>query len=355
MKFGKLVAIVATLLALLAYQCSSPEVCQQSSDCSVDATCEQGSCIPKALNEGSSKEVVQEATGEGTTGRDASGKESAGAETVQDSGPGQESGAVESNREGAVESGPESEVGEGVSGPLLRIWIAGDTQPVTFNDGLAGQTPKKFSMGIQKFVILRERNDPNPVVIFDFKDKSTQASMDRRTLVGQGAFSTIPKGIYPYGRTTVVNMKFEVDATAHAAGFAIPGLLKIYYAIGNHSDSQGKSYKIGDVVGSFDGAGQSYPYQNNVPVKFSLSDPETWVNTTSGKTEFYFKIGKAIQSDGVTQDVDVTLNFSIYEAFRWRDLDRDTYTQGVFDMTTSPSTSEQVLRYGANNYRITQP
>lgn len=355
MKFGNLIAIVATLLALLAYQCSHPGACSSNRDCSDDATCEQATCIPYLFHEGSIKEVAVNDSSDGVTSSEASGKESSGQETVQDSGPGQEVHPPESTREGSVESGPESDVGEGVSGPSLRIWIAGDTQPVTFNDGLAGQTPKNFSMGIQKFVILRERNDPNPVVIFDYKDKFNPSPIATRTLVGQGAFSTIPKGTYPYGRTTVVNMKFEVDATAHAAGFAIPGLLKIYYAIGNHSDDQGKSYKIGDVVGSFNGAGQSYPYQNNIPVNFSLSDPETWVDTTSGKTEFYFKIGKAIQSDGVTQDVDVTLNFSIYEAFRWRDLDRDKYTKDVFDMTTSPSTSEQVLRYGANNYRITQP
>lgn len=360
MKFGNLIlCILFVSLAVAGLQCSEPAVpCKFSSECDAFLVCLDGVCKPSSAVERSSdsgnaessseKEqhdvANQEQTAEVVLGPDA------GVEQQPETAIGKEAGP-----ETVKEDGPEEITGEGVAPPQLRIWIAGDKKPVSFTDGLAGKTPNDFTMGIQKFEILRSRTDPNPVTVFDFKDKFTQSSMDVRTLVGAGFFSTIPKGTYTFGRTTVVNMSFNVPASAHAAGFAIPGLLKIYYAIGNHKDAKGKTYKIGDVAGSFDGAGQSFPYQTNIPVKFSLSDPETWVETSSGKTEFYFKIGKPIDSSVVTQDVDVTLNFSIYEAFRWRDLDKPKYTKNVFDMTTSPSTSEQVLRYGANNYRITQP
>ena len=103
-------------------------------------------------------------------------------------------------------------------GPYLRIYVRGDTSPVTFTDGYAGQTPKLHRMGLGRFDLMTSATDPSPALVFDHKDKPVDVDLLSETLAGQVSIASITPGTYtieiwanPNGLTRSANPLVPAD------------------------------------------------------------------------------------------------------------------------------------------------
>jgi hypothetical protein len=332
---------------------SSPAVCKSDADCKHGEFCRNQRCVAQA-----DKEAIHQAEPAAEyaiTDREELPSDVLGPDSGEYSSMPEPTSDTSPDHASPIPENPTENIGETHNGLRINIFIAGELTPIQFHDNLSGQTPKNYFVGIQKYEILRTRSDPSPVTVFDFGDKFQRVSMLERQFVGFGHVANMPNGTYDYGRTTIVFMEFDVNSTAHAYNMSIPGDLHVYYAIGNHTDSNGKEHKIGDVSGYFNAVGQKIPYNAHHPVNFSLSDPDTGVDTSTGKTLFLFKLERPIIKEAMTDHLDTTLHFNIFEAFRWQDIDKTNYKPNIFDISSVITENEPVLRYGANHYRVTTP
>ena len=67
---------------------------------------------------------------------------------------------------------------------MIRIYVAGDPSDKAFDDGLAGQTPFAYFIGVSSYQALRSADDPSPVLCFDYGADTFAIDLSKDNLVG---------------------------------------------------------------------------------------------------------------------------------------------------------------------------
>ena len=250
--------------------------------------------------------------------------------------------------EGGVTDGLTGE--GGASGHFLTIQVQGDSRPTTFTDGLWGQTPKDYKMGLARFELLRSATDNSPMMVFDHKDTAVMVDMAKKTLVGKVDLANLTPGTYTHGRVLLTSCQFTVAATVHAAGLAVPGEIQVKAALSD-STVDGKPWKQGQTTFTFKAGAIQQTVPGLLPPLPSTGGGS--VVQQGGKTYMVFTYpAPIIVAPVATRSYTGTIVYKIFESFRWLDETKTNYTKKVFDVDGLGLTFEPVKSFGATGYGV---
>ena len=102
-------------------------------------------------------------------------------------GPGADGGPSGGSGGSLTDGGPAEE-------GTIEIYVQGELTPKVFSDGLSGQTPEDYVMGLSRFDLMRSATDPAPVTAFDHGARSVEVDMLGRTLAGTARTAEIQPG-----------------------------------------------------------------------------------------------------------------------------------------------------------------
>ncbi|MCC6748015.1 MAG: hypothetical protein IT371_10180 [Deltaproteobacteria bacterium] len=247
-------------------------------------------------------------------------------------------------------AGGDGGASEAGGGAMLRIYVKGDLTPMQLNDGLSGQTPKTYEMGLTRFEVLRSATDPSPVLVFDHGATPRRVDLKGTTLAGEAPLKQLPAGSYTHGRIVLAWGKATVDATVHAQGMTIPGELTLRGALSDTS-LDGKSYKQGEAEYTFKVATVERSLKGSLPALPSTGGGQ--VSQSGGKTYLTFAFPKPlVLSPSATKDHRATIVYKIFESFRWQEESKAGYATKVFDVDADGPSSEPVKNFGALDYAV---
>ena len=237
----------------------------------------------------------------------------------------------------------------GASGQFLSIYVQGDKRPTTFTDGLSGQTPKDYKMGLARFELLRSATDNSPMTVFDHKDKPVMVDMLKKTLVGKADLATLTPGTYTHGRVLLTSCQFTVSATVHA-GLALPGDIQVKAALSD-TTMDGKPWKQGQTTFTFKAGAITQTVPGLLPPLPSTGGGS--VVQKGGKTFMLFAYpAPIIVAPVATRSYSGTMVYKVFESFRWQDETKPNYKKKVFDVDALAMTFELVKSFGATGYGV---
>ena len=248
--------------------------------------------------------------------------------------------------------GPIDPSDAGVAGPKVTIHVQTSTAAFPHADGYSGQTTRKTKQGIRAFRLLRNANDPNPVLVFDHGAGYVEAGYDDGddTVIGVAPLSKVPAGTYTIAQVVVTHSRFRVSSTMHYGGGAFPGEFDCVQALSDNTVIDGVARARGWYRYVFNVGNQSFPQEGaNAPLP---TQPETGgftMKSNGGVTWYELPVNLVIPPN-VTTDVTVIMAVNMNDAFRWEDQPLLGYTKGVYD--TTPLSFEPIRRYGANSYKL---
>lgn len=243
-----------------------------------------------------------------------------------------------------VDAASNPDAGDATDVATLYIYVEADLTEKTFTDGLSGQTPKNYTMALARFDVMTSASDTSPVTIFDHGNAPRDVDMLGRTLAGTARMSSLPAGTYSHGRVKLVSASFDVDATVHAMGNHMPGTISVFAALSDHNDGT-KDWTQGQAEYTF----SLYPTPMAAVIPALPSTVGGQVVQEDGETWLVFEFDQPMTlSPDITQDINATMVFEVFESFRWEDQDLTDYTDGVLD--TTAVSSEPVLNFGATGY-----
>jgi hypothetical protein len=270
-----------------------------------------------------------------------------------DAGPGSGSGNGTGTGSGTG-AGTEGGASSGnADGPAYEIHVRASQSPVTFTDGYAGETPIDQRMGVRKLTLLRNANDPNPLVVFDNGANAVEAGLNDGddTVCGSAVAKTLPGDAFTIAHVTVGYYKFKVGATMHSNGTAVPGDYSDLEVLTDNTSVDGQTFNQGHYSYTFEVGGTSYGTLTGENLVTPVDNTGGGLSlVTMGKEVDYVFAVNLQPNPNITQKTKVVLNVNTYQNFRWQDQAMSGYTTGVFD--TTPSTYEPVMSFGANSFSI---
>lgn len=234
----------------------------------------------------------------------------------------------------------------------LTIEVEGQTTAHTFTDGLSGQTPQNYYMGLGGFELMTSATDPAPVSVFDHGGSYEEVDMLTTSVAGSARLIDLPPGTYTHGRVLLHTVRFAVDTTFHATTVTLnyPTQVNVIAAlsdttIGTQAHDQGW-----------------VQYSVTVPILGDVSIPGTLPALPStaggamvqsgGQTWLIFPFPEPIVVASIpTGPITATIVYDVFESFRWEELAASGFATGVFD-TSEDGTFEPVHNFGANDYSI---
>lgn len=245
-------------------------------------------------------------------------------------------------------SAGEASARDGAESGTLSIWIRGDLTPTSFSDGLAGQTPKPYTMGLGRFDLMTSSADPSPVTVFDHGTKPVEVDLLGLTLGGSAKLSALKPGSYSWGRVLLTSSTFTVATTVHV-GVPVGGTIKVQTALSD-TTLEGKPWTQGQTTFTF-AAGS---FQQTLPATLPPL-PTTGggsIVQTGGRTWLVFPFPTPLSVGPSAKDHKATIVYKVFESFRWQDEVKAGYTAKVFDVDGLALSFEPVKSFGATGYAI---
>ena len=248
----------------------------------------------------------------------------------------------------AVDGGEETDAACPDCG-TIRIHVAGDPTPKTFTDGLAGQTPTEYFIGVSAYRVLRSVDDTAPVSCFDYGADTFAIDMQTDNLVGRCATSSFPLGTYTHGMTKVVWITYKVVGDVHVGSLTLPAVFQIFKAF-SACDYDGSRYAAGDGWVGYDVGGTT----GRIPYVFPDLPAPAGVSYRSEGDALWmvfqfshpFVIGEADALEHWAR-----MFWEIADSYRWVDVRLDGYAAGRWDVS-STGTTEEVRMFGVSGYHI---
>jgi hypothetical protein len=257
-------------------------------------------------------------------------------------GPGADGGPSGGSGRSLTDGGPAEE-------GTIEIYVQGELTPKVFSDGLSGQTPEDYVMGLSRFDLMRSATDPAPVTAFDHGARSVEVDMLGRTLAGTARTAEIPTGVYAYGRVLLTMTRFTVRATAHGQGLSLPGKLKVTGALSD-TTLDGQPWTKGQAQYTFT-AGGLFSRTMAGPLPPLPSTAGGGIVPEGGRTWLVFPFPTPLAVDPHSRARhQATIIYEVFDSFRWEDQAGPGYSSGVFDI--AETTFEPVRNFGATGYRI---
>ncbi len=240
-------------------------------------------------------------------------------------------------------------------GPSISFYIRTSTAPFPHADGLSGQTARAAFQGIRSFTLLRDADDPEPLVVLDLGDAPVEAGYNdgNTTLVGSTRLSALRPGHYTLGRNVVTHSRYRVDAVMHAAGLVLPGEFDNVQVLTADTRVDGVPRAQGWFRYVFRTAGREFPLEGEgAPLPTEPTSGGFRLVVRDGEAFYDYPIDVTIpELPAQAADLSVVLDVNMDHAFRWEDQAQPGYVPLVFD--SSPAGSEPVRRFGANRLGIT--
>ncbi len=249
---------------------------------------------------------------------------------------------------------PEAEQPDAPLPDMLTVRIRATNAAFAHTDGLSGQTPRTAAGGIRSFSLLRDQQDTNPAVIFEYGADVQEASFDDGgdTLVGAIVVSEVPAGHYTLARMVQAYSRYSISATLHDGSTATPGTLDNLIVMSDGTMVDGAQHDAGYYHYVFEAPGEP-------PVTFEGDDALVPAYSTTagavavvenGQWAVYFPVNLD-WSAGLQSAVDLVVTVNMFESFRWTDVALPGYQPGVFDFTAT--SYEPVVRFGGNEFATT--
>jgi hypothetical protein len=239
------------------------------------------------------------------------------------------------------------------SGPSYEVHLLATQAPLTFADGYSGETPVDQRMGVRKLTLLRDANDPSPVVVFDNGANAVDAGLNdgNDTVCGTALASSLPAATFTVARVTVGYYKFTVAAVLHENGVSTPGDYTDLEVLTNGTKFGGQTYDQGYYSFTFSVGGTAYGTVTGTGLVTPVDDSTGGISlvTTGGEVDYVFGIN--LQTNpGLTSTAKIVMTVNTYQDFRWQDVSGPGYEPGVFDTTATEC--EPVMSFGANAFTV---
>ncbi|MFH2010391.1 MAG: hypothetical protein ABI333_27580 [bacterium] len=236
------------------------------------------------------------------------------------------------------------------TGGTISIYLAGDSTPKTFTDGLAGQTPTSYVIALSEYWAQTSLSDPSPAFCFDTGAAPVEADLSGDTLMGVCDTQALPTAVYTHGRVKVDWARYTVQGTLHYQGMPFAGAFTFFRA---YSDTTylGDAYLAGEGFIEYSG-----PTQVTIPTTYDppLSFPGVVVETVGGACWMTFPYSQPLAVDQTNLDHHwARFHWEIYEGFRWQDRSDTGFADGVWDVGMTVPETEEVIFAGATGYYTT--
>ena len=154
-----------------------------------------------------------------------------------------------------LDAGPDAQ-----SGSAVFIHLKATTAPFVHVDAWSSQTPKKQTLGIRGLALGVGPNDPAPWLVFDLGTGFVEAPLDDKadTIVAKIPASALKNGTYTYAWTYASHVRYQVDATVHTMGTAVPGTFDNLQVLSDNTTIDGQVRASGYYSFSFLVGGQTY-------------------------------------------------------------------------------------------------
>lgn len=265
---------------------------------------------------------------------------------INDGGAGPDDGAVVTSDSGLTDT----DASTGHEGPRVYLHMAGTTGTIPHSDGLAGQTPATYIVGVRSFQLLRSLDDSSPVTVFDHGDDFVEANLiDNDTVVGSIAVADLPADHFTYGRTVYTHVTYEIDATLHNVGLTFPGTYNNTVVLSDRTTLDGQEHNRGWYSFLFRTGGSEFPLMGDGYYVADELGPLFTVRIEHGETAVYFTYDITTDPSRPT-DIHIVSTFNMHEAMRWTDLNTYGYTAGVYDVTLAGG--EPISQFGPNSWNV---
>jgi hypothetical protein len=232
---------------------------------------------------------------------------------------------------------------------MIRIYVAGDPRDKTFQDGLSGQTPFDYFIGVSSYQALRGVDDPAPVLCFDYGADTFAIDLGKDNLVGRCRTSSLAPATYTHGRTKVDWMTYKVVGDVHVGALSLPATFQVFKAF-SACDHDGRRYAAGEGWVGYEVAGAT----GQLPYDFPELPALAGVTFVTEGDAFYmvfpfthpFVIAESDSAEHWSR-----MYWEIDESYRWTDLRLEGYAAGRWDVAAS-GTTEEVRMFGVSGYRI---
>ena len=271
---------------------------------------------------------------------------------ITDSSTGGAAGAAGSGGSsgGGGTAGAPNPVGTGTG--KIAIHFQSTTAPFAHNDGLSGQTPISHLSGVRSLELRRTLDDPSPVTVFDFGQKTVEISYANGadTLIYTADIKYLPKATYTIARVVHTYVRYQIASTMHEGGMNLPGTFDNVQVLSDGTLLDGTVRNHGYFEFLFKTGGQSFPSTGtNAPLPEWTGVGGFPVIFEKGQWAYQFPTNLVVDPDS---NADFTLTFlsNMNESYRWADQDAPGYGKGVFDSTST--SFEPVKQFGANSFEI---
>jgi hypothetical protein len=285
------------------------------------------------------------ACGDGTDAADSTDGDVS--EAVDDTATGEEI-AADDAAEAVTDGEAETDAGCPDCG-MIRIYVAGDTTPKTFSDGLAGQTPFDYFIGVSSYQVLRSADDPAPISCFDYAGDSFAIDLQTDNLVGRCPTSSFPPGSYTHGMTKVDWITYKVVGDAHYGTATLPGTFQIFKAF-SACDYDGAPYAAGEGWVGYDIGGST----GRIPYAFPELPAIAGVTFRTAGDSFWMIFPFTHPFVIVGADAGehwARMFWEIADSFRWVDLRLEGYAAGRWDVSPTGAT-EEARMFGVSGYHV---
>ncbi len=235
-----------------------------------------------------------------------------------------------------------------------ELYIKGDNAKKTFTDGLSGQTPNPFKLGVHKFALMESANDTSPFMLFDNGSSYKEVDLLKETKVVSGNVKDIPSGNYTHAKVKLTFVEHSIQAKGHTF---VDTDVTINTLVGINSVTRNSvTVSAGQVA--LTGVVMNLPI--NLPVQnMEIVPPGVTKKVENGEVWWIVPLPSPLSVSGTgTKNYTIKLVLDVYEGFRWKDeTTNPKFSAKEFDISVDvlnnfAATYEPVTYFGITNYKV---
>jgi hypothetical protein len=235
-------------------------------------------------------------------------------------------------------------------GPRVIVHLRASHEPVPHVPTTSGQTPREWRGGIRSLALLRDRDDPSPMVVFSHGDDYVEVSYDdgADNVVGSAPIAALRTGTYTWARVVHTHTRFAVDARIHTPVGPVPGDIDALLVLSDRTVIDGETHARGHYEYDIRAGGTVYPLAGEGLVLPPSDSGGFAVTTEDGEMVYYFPALVTVAP--ITEDTHFIFEVNVHEGFRWIDQPSPAFVDGQLDVSVAET--ERIVQVGANSYRF---
>ncbi len=244
--------------------------------------------------------------------------------------------------------------------------IKGNSSFIQYNDGLAGQTPNPFVLGIHKLYLMTSANDPNPAKLFDNGATTKEVDLLSETNLVTDELKNIPQGFYTHAKLLLTFIEETIEATGHvtfsmfgtmgSAPADISTVVAFNEVIRHNTLLNPDEIMFQGTVVTYVGAWPLPPIKQPLPPIL----PPGAITSVEGNEHwliFPLPTPMPVIHGFLNRDFNITLILDVYKGFRWKDQNvNPSFSNDKFDIEyivdADQLNPELVQQFGITNFNF---